>query len=95
MILSNFIVAPANASALHHPDFFRYRHRAAPCRFAALRSDWRERHEGRAGRIDRVALKEKSLVVNSSQGGGTKDTWIVEDSIFDENFPSQSQSQST
>jgi uncharacterized circularly permuted ATP-grasp superfamily protein len=28
-------------------------------------------------------LKENSLVVNSSQGGGTKDTWIVEDSIFD------------
>ncbi|MEY2685007.1 MAG: hypothetical protein RJA09_2151 [Pseudomonadota bacterium] len=27
----------------------------------------------------RVALKEGSLVVNSSQGGGTKDTWILED----------------
>jgi uncharacterized circularly permuted ATP-grasp superfamily protein len=40
-----------------------------------------------------VALKEKSLVVNSSQGGGTKDTWIVEDSIFDDSLPSQSQSQ--
>jgi uncharacterized circularly permuted ATP-grasp superfamily protein len=26
-----------------------------------------------------VALKEGSLVVNSSQGGGTKDTWILED----------------
>jgi len=25
-----------------------------------------------------VALKEGSLVVNSSQGGGTKDTWVVE-----------------
>ncbi len=36
------------------------------------------------GGLTRVALKEKSLVVNSSQGGGTKDTWIVEDSIFDE-----------
>ncbi|MCI0465552.1 MAG: circularly permuted type 2 ATP-grasp protein [Beijerinckiaceae bacterium] len=35
------------------------------------------------GGLTRVALKEKSLVVNSSQGGGTKDTWIVEDSIFD------------
>jgi uncharacterized circularly permuted ATP-grasp superfamily protein len=31
------------------------------------------------GGLTRVALKEKSLVVNSSQGGGTKDTWIVED----------------
>lgn len=36
------------------------------------------------GGLTRVALKENSLVVNSSQGGGTKDTWIVEDSIFDE-----------
>jgi uncharacterized circularly permuted ATP-grasp superfamily protein len=30
------------------------------------------------GGLTRVALKEGSLVVNSSQGGGTKDTWIVE-----------------
>ncbi|MGH6842714.1 MAG: circularly permuted type 2 ATP-grasp protein, partial [Methylocella sp.] len=46
------------------------------------------------GGLTRVALKENSLVVNSSQGGGTKDTWIVEDSIFDETLPPQSQSQS-
>ncbi|MEO6699730.1 MAG: circularly permuted type 2 ATP-grasp protein [Paraperlucidibaca sp.] len=31
------------------------------------------------GGLTRVALKENSLVVNSSQGGGTKDTWIVDD----------------
>jgi uncharacterized circularly permuted ATP-grasp superfamily protein len=31
------------------------------------------------GGLTRVALKEGSLVVNSSQGGGTKDTWIIED----------------
>jgi uncharacterized circularly permuted ATP-grasp superfamily protein len=30
------------------------------------------------GGLTRVALKEGSLVVNSSQGGGSKDTWIVE-----------------
>lgn len=30
------------------------------------------------GALCRVALKEGSLVVNSSQGGGTKDTWILE-----------------
>jgi uncharacterized circularly permuted ATP-grasp superfamily protein len=30
------------------------------------------------GGLTRVALKEGSLVVNSSQGGGTKDTWIIE-----------------
>ncbi|MEG2629903.1 MAG: circularly permuted type 2 ATP-grasp protein [Comamonas sp.] len=31
-----------------------------------------------AGGLTRVALKEGSLVVNSSQGGGTKDTWVLE-----------------
>jgi uncharacterized circularly permuted ATP-grasp superfamily protein len=31
------------------------------------------------GGLTRVALKEGSLVVNSSQGGGTKDTWILEE----------------
>ncbi len=30
------------------------------------------------GGLTRVALKDGSLVVNSSQGGGTKDTWILE-----------------
>ncbi len=40
------------------------------------------------GGLTRVALREGSLVVNSSQGCGTKDTWVVEDE------PTQSQSQS-
>ncbi len=31
-----------------------------------------------AGGLTRVALKAGSLVVNSSQGGGTKDTWVME-----------------
>jgi uncharacterized circularly permuted ATP-grasp superfamily protein len=31
------------------------------------------------GGLTRVALREGSLVVNSSQGGGTKDTWVVSD----------------
>jgi uncharacterized circularly permuted ATP-grasp superfamily protein len=31
-----------------------------------------------AGGLTRVALRKGSLVVNSSQGGGSKDTWIVE-----------------
>jgi uncharacterized circularly permuted ATP-grasp superfamily protein len=43
------------------------------------------------GGLTRVALKEGSLVVNSSQGGGTKDTWVLED---DGVAPSQSQAQS-
>ena len=31
------------------------------------------------GGLTRVALKKGSLVVTSSQGGGTKDTWVLED----------------
>lgn len=31
------------------------------------------------GGLSRVALKEGSLVVNSSQGGGSKDTWIIDE----------------
>lgn len=44
------------------------------------------------GGLTRVALKEGSLVVNSSQGGGTKDTWILEDGHSA--FQSQSQASS-
>ncbi len=56
------------------------------------------------GGLTRVALKKGSLVVNSSQGGGSKDTWVLADSDFAETesaetpvnaVPSQSQSQST
>jgi uncharacterized circularly permuted ATP-grasp superfamily protein len=32
-----------------------------------------------AGGLTRVALREGSLVVNSSQGGGSRDTWVLED----------------
>lgn len=35
------------------------------------------------GGLTRVAMVEGSLVVNSSQGGGIKDTWIVDDSKLD------------
>ena len=35
------------------------------------------------GGLTRVALKRGSLVVNSSQGGGCKDTWVVSDSPSD------------
>ena len=31
------------------------------------------------GGLTRVAMKQGSLVVNSSQGGGTKDTWVLEE----------------
>jgi uncharacterized circularly permuted ATP-grasp superfamily protein len=29
--------------------------------------------------VTRVAMKKGSLVVNSSQGGGTKDTWVLKE----------------
>lgn len=38
-----------------------------------------DRIEITPGGLTRVALKEGSLVVNSSQGGGTKDTWVLEE----------------
>jgi uncharacterized circularly permuted ATP-grasp superfamily protein len=48
------------------------------------------------GGLTRVALREGSLVVNSSQGGGTKDTWVLDDEpalAFAQQSQSQSQSQ--
>ncbi len=33
------------------------------------------------GGLTRVALKEGSIIVNSSQGGGTKDTWVLADDV--------------
>jgi uncharacterized circularly permuted ATP-grasp superfamily protein len=47
------------------------------------------------GGLTRVALKEGSLVVNSSQGGGSKDTWVVGDTTVGSNgIQVQSQGQS-
>ena len=43
------------------------------------------------GGLTRVALKDGSLVVNSSQGGGTKDTWVLEGEPVDGTSQSQSQ----
>ena len=56
------------------------------------------------GGLTRTALKAGSLVVNSSQGGGSKDTWVLadpstpvdpKDAVEDEQTQSQSQSQSS
>jgi len=33
------------------------------------------------GGLTRVALRKGSLVVNSSQGGGSKDTWVLRNSV--------------
>ena len=45
------------------------------------------------GGLTRVAMKKGSLVVNSSQGGGSKDTWIV-DNVTQKQSQSQSQGSS-
>ena len=68
----------ADARAVHDADPDRSRPRAAPRRPAAVRAGvGPDPHH--AGGLTRVALKEGSLVVNSSQGGGTKDTWVLAD----------------
>ena len=46
------------------------------------------------GGLTRVALKKGSLVVNSSQGGGSKDTWVLADpTITDTEVPESPQTQ--
>ncbi|MBC3763047.1 circularly permuted type 2 ATP-grasp protein [Quadrisphaera oryzae] len=44
------------------------------------------------GGLTRVALPEGELVVNSSQGGGSKDTWVLADDRPDEGAPTRSRS---
>lgn len=39
------------------------------------------KHYVTAGGLTRVALRQGSLVVNSSQGGGSKDTWVVDTEV--------------
>jgi Uncharacterized conserved protein len=34
--------------------------------------------------LTRVALKEGSLVVNSSQGGGSRDTWVMAEDVAED-----------
>jgi uncharacterized circularly permuted ATP-grasp superfamily protein len=45
------------------------------------------------GGLTRVALRKGSLVVNSSQGGGSKDTWVLAASKPQESVPSGTQFQ--
>ena len=46
------------------------------------------------GGLTRVALPKDSLIVNSSQGGGSKDTWIVDGVYAEAELQSQAQEQS-
>ncbi|MGB5734235.1 MAG: circularly permuted type 2 ATP-grasp protein [Thiohalocapsa sp.] len=52
-----------------------------------------DRQQVTMGGLTRVALRKGSLVVNSSQGGGSKDTWIVPD-VAPGHAQTQSQTQS-
>lgn len=45
---------------------------------------WGDQPTVMPGGLTRVALKRGSLVVNSSQGGGSKDTWVLEDEAPEE-----------
>ena len=39
------------------------------------------------GGLTRVALEQGSMIVNSSRGGGSKDTWVLEDGIDEQAAP--------
>jgi uncharacterized circularly permuted ATP-grasp superfamily protein len=45
------------------------------------------------GGLTRVALREGSIVVNSSQGGGSKDTWVLDPTVVKAQVQSQCQTQ--
>ncbi len=71
---------PADAGAVDLPDL--HRHQGLAPRHVDLRPFvlTGSKHVTIVpGGLTRVALKEGSLVVNSSQGGGTKDTWILDE----------------
>ncbi len=73
----NFIAQPT-VQLSQHPTW-------ADDRFAGRRIDLRpyilfgEKVYVMPGGLTRVALRKGSLVVNSSQGGGSKDTWVLEE----------------
>jgi len=41
------------------------------------------------GGLTRVALRKGSLVVNSSQGGGSKDTWVLAKPLNGSSLPAE------
>jgi uncharacterized circularly permuted ATP-grasp superfamily protein len=74
----NFIAQPKMMLSLHS-TYIEHKHRFEP-RHIDLRTFTlmgQDATQVLRGGLTRVALKEGSLIVNSSQGGGSKDTWIV------------------
>ena len=76
----NFIAQPVIALS-RHPTYYADSHRFEPCH-VDLRPYILVGDEITIvpGGLTRVALKRGSLVVNSSQGGGSKDTWVLAES---------------
>lgn len=75
----NYVAQPIMALSLHSTyiegeDKFEPRH--VDLRTFCLMGDQKE--YVLKGGLTRVALKKGSLIVNSSQGGGSKDTWVIE-----------------
>jgi uncharacterized circularly permuted ATP-grasp superfamily protein len=68
-----------------HPSFIDGEEKSTNGHFAGRRIDLRpyilygEKVVVMPGGLTRVALREGSLIVNSSQGGGSKDTWVLEE----------------
>ena len=72
----NYIAQPTIALS-PPPDLRRRRAARLPRRPAALHPLRRDAIRVVPGGLTRVALRAGSLVVNSSQGGGSKDTWVL------------------
>ena len=67
----------AGRAAVDHPDTRRRRHASPARRPAPVRRQRRARDLGSARRPHPGGAARGQLVVNSSQGGGSKDTWVV------------------
>ncbi len=76
---SNYIAQPVMKLS-RHPTYYADNHAFEPCH-VDLRPYILVGEEITVvpGGLTRVALKRGSLVVNSSQGGGSKDTWVLAD----------------
>jgi uncharacterized circularly permuted ATP-grasp superfamily protein len=75
-----YIAQPIMALS-QHPTFIDSEHQFGP-RHIDLRTYTllgKDRHFVLKGGLTRVALTKGSLIVNSSQGGGSKDTWVLTD----------------
>jgi uncharacterized circularly permuted ATP-grasp superfamily protein len=81
----NYIAQPI-VELSQHPSYFDD---ASGARFEGRRIDLRpyilygDKVVVMPGGLTRVALRKGSLVVNSSQGGGSKDTWVLEQGVVE------------